>query len=198
MAGRIDLHIISGFVEPGSKVLDLGCGSGDLLLKLKQEKQVAGEGIEISDEGVRDCISKGLAVHHGDIDEGLDSYADGSFDYVVLSQTLQMTHNPAFVLQEMLRVGTKAVVSIPNFGHWPMRRQLLLGRMPVTPTFPYRWYETPNIRFTTTRDFKEFCPENGFVIEDEAYLSGSDKRVPRFLSNLAARLAIFVLTEEGT
>lgn len=197
MPKRVDFQIIAGFIEPGSRVLDLGCGGGELLEMLTRERDVRGEGVEISEKAVRESLSKGLIVHHGDIDEGLDSYADDSLDYVILSHTLQMTQQPEFVIREMLRVGRRAIVSVPNFGHYTMRLQLLAGRMPVTKAFPYQWYDTPNIRHATIRDFRRFCAGHGFRIEEEADLRNIETRRSRFLSNLFARLAIFVLSGDG-
>ncbi len=195
MERRADFDVIAGFVRPGSRVLDLGCGGGELLVKLREEKDVDGEGIELSEAGVEECIRNGVAVHHGDIDEGLDSYADDTFDYVILSQTLQVTHKPLFVLSEMLRVGSEAIVSIPNFGHWAMRWQLLHGRMPVTETFPYEWYDTPNIRHATIRDFEEFCAKNSFAIRRRAYLVDT-RRARRWglFKNLFSEVAVYVIT----
>ena len=197
MPKRIDYQIISSFIKNGSKVIDLGCGNGDLLYELEKEHNVKGQGIEISDEGITQCIKKGLAVHHGNIEEGLSDYADNTFDYVILSQTLQVTNTPAFIIGEMLRVGKKVIISFPNFGHYNMRFQLgILGRMPVTKTFPYQWFDTPNVRHTTINDFRKFCQSHGFVIEKEVFLKDFNKTRSAFLSNLLASTAIFVLKKE--
>lgn len=195
MPKRIDFAVITGFIPEGARVLDLGCGDGGLLAQLIAEKQVSAEGVDIAADGIERCVARGIPVHHGNIDEGLKDYAAHSFDYVILSQTLQVTRDPLLVLDEMLRVGDKAIVSILNFGHIVMRLQLLFGRMPVTKTFPYQWYNTPNIRHTTIRDFRRFLEDNGFAVQQEVDLLDTDRTTTRLFSNLRARLAIFVLTK---
>ncbi|RJQ32830.1 MAG: methionine biosynthesis protein MetW [Actinobacteria bacterium] len=196
---RIDYQIISNLIEEGSRVLDLGCGSGELLSQLTEEKKVVGEGVEIDDEKIQECFKKGLVVHHGNIDEGLPDYPGNSFDYVILSQTLQVTHNPLLVVNEMLRVGKQAIVSFPNFGHYAMRLQLMVyGRMPVTKAFPYQWYDTPNIRHTTIKDFKAFCEQNDFQIQEITYLKDFGSKISPLLINWRARLAIAVLIKGDT
>jgi methionine biosynthesis protein MetW len=190
--GRIDHEIIAGLIEANSRVLDLGCGDGSLLKLLADRKQVVGRGVEISDEGVRQCIEKGLSVHHGDLDEGLGDYPDQSFDYVVLSQTLQAVHKPNLVLAEMLRVGRIGIVSFPNFGYWKIRWQLLVtGRMPKTDNLPYEWYDTPNIHLSTVLDFHNFCASHSLEIVRARYLSAG--REVTYAPNLFAELAIFVV-----
>ena len=157
---RIDHDIILDIVPRGAKVLDLGCGDGSLLEKLVRTKDVRGSGIEISDEGIRECIARGLAVLQEDIDHGLKDYPDRSFDYIILNQTLQAVKKPHVVLSEMLRVGEKAVVGFPNFAHWKMRTYLLMrGRMPKTEYLPYEWYDTPNIHFLHRDGFRGVLPE---------------------------------------
>nr|CRH07007.1 conserved protein of unknown function [Include putative MetW domain] [Candidatus Magnetococcus massalia] len=157
---RVDQSIIASLVEPGSRVLDLGCGDGLLLDHLIRTKQCRGLGVEISAEGVRSCIARGVPVIQGDIDQGLSDHLEGTFDYVVLSHTLQTIHRPKLVLDEMLRVGNRAVVSFPNFGHWRFRWQLMLtGRAPQSGVLPYHWYDTPNIRVCTLLDFQDLCQE---------------------------------------
>lgn len=190
--GRLDLHLISQLVEAGSTVLDLGCGDGTLMELLVREKGVVARGVEISEEGVYQCITRGLSVHHGDLDEGLGDYPDDSFDYVVLSQTLQTVRRPKLVVQEMLRVGRLGIVTFPNFAHWRARVDLALsGRMPVTKDLPYEWYDTPNIHLTTIKDFFALCREEGISIVRSVYLAG-DRRITA-LPNLRARMALFVV-----
>ena len=150
-SSRLDYRIITELVTPGARVLDLGCGNGELLAMLVAEKAAMGQGVEISEEGVNACVVKGLNVIQGDLDEGLADYSDHSFDYVVLNETLQVVHRPALVLQEMIRVGKQGVVGFPNFAHWTARRQLLLnGAMPRTPALPFEWFNTPNIHLVTS------------------------------------------------
>lgn len=195
--GRIDHSIILDLIPAGTKVLDLGCGDGSLLEKLVRRKGVVGRGIEISEEGVRSCIAKGLTVLQGDIDQGLRDYPDDSFDYVVLNQTLQAAKKPDVVLSEMLRVGKKGIVGFPNFAFWKMRLYLLtLGRMPKTRFLPYEWYDTPNIHFCSIRDFTKYCAENGVRIEKTAYLStGHGGKVLRGVRpNLFAENAVYLLS----
>lgn len=187
---RIDLEAVGELVPEGVRVLDLGCGDGTLLQMLVDQKRVIARGVEISEEGVRQCIAKGLSVQHADLDEGLGDYPDGSFDYVILSQTLQTVHLPELVLKEMLRVGRTGIVSFPNFGYWHVRWQLLAtGRMPKNGYLPYEWYDTPNIHLLTVSDFHAFCAERGIAIRRAVYLD--DGRRIRFWPNLRAKIAIF-------
>src|SRR5215470_2489543 len=154
--GRSDYAIIGEIVEPGAKVLDLGCGEGELLEWLSGNKSVEARGVEISSAQVRRAIARGVSAYQGDIDEGLADYPDRAFDYVILSQTLQETRAPLQVLREMLRVGRRAIISFPNFGHWSVRMAMLLnGQAPKTKLFPYNWYNSPNIHFLSINDFED-------------------------------------------
>ncbi|MDE3196620.1 MAG: methionine biosynthesis protein MetW [Acidobacteriota bacterium] len=192
LAERPDFSVIGEIIEPGTRVLDLGCGEGDLLAWLMENKRVLARGVEISANNVRKAISRGVSAYQGDIDEGLADYPDRAFDYVILSQTLQETREPLRVVREMLRVGRRAIVSFPNFGHWTMRRAMLFtGQAPRTKLFPYNWYDSPNIHFLTVNDFENFCKEQGFPIEKRYFLSGS-KRITS-LPNLMAQTAVFLL-----
>jgi len=168
---RADLRLITEMVPEGSRVLDLGCGDGSLMAHLRDEKRCTVRGVDLSPEDIASALSRGLSVVQTDLDGGLSGYADGSFDYVVLSQTLQVVRRPAFVLGEMLRVGERGLVTFPNFGHWRVRGYLALrGRMPVSRSIPFSWYDTPNIHHTTITDFRDFVATNGGTIEREVSL----------------------------
>ena len=189
---RVDYELIEALIAPGSHVLDLGCGDGQLLEELVEKKQVVGRGVEINESRVLECVERGLAVYHGDILEGLELYGPGTFETVILSQTLQQTLDPRKVLKEMLRVGRRGIISFPNFGHWATRFQLgFLGRMPRTRQLPYDWYDTPNVRQLTVRDFREFAAGEGVRIIQEIFLTARGQRMAPVLENLRASLAIF-------
>ncbi len=192
LLGRSDFAIISDLVEPGSKVLDLGCGDGELLAWLAEHKNVTARGVEISPARVQRCIAQGLSVFQGDIDAGLADYPDQCFDFVILSQTLQETHRPLEVLHEMLRVGRRIIVAFPNFGHWTMRVSLLLtGRAPKTKLFPYEWYNSPNIHFLSVQDFEDLVAAEKLVVDRRIFLSG--ERTIRWLPNLRSRVAVYLV-----
>jgi methionine biosynthesis protein MetW len=192
LAARPDFHVIGQIVEPGSRVLDLGCGEGELLAWLIENKRILARGVEISATDVRKAIARGVSTYQGDIDEGLADYPDHAFDYVILSQTLQETRAPLRVLKEMLRVGRRAIVSFPNFGHWSVRTSMLVsGRAPRTKLFPYNWYNSPNIHFLSVKDFEELCQEQNFPLERRYFLSGSQR--VSLLPNLFAQTAVFLL-----
>lgn len=183
-------------VRPGSSVLDLGCGNGELLQRLSRERQARGRGVDIEEQMIVQCIGRGISVYQGDLDEGLKDYATASYDYVILNQTLQMVHHPIMLLQEMVRVGREVIVNFPNFGYIVNRFQLMvLGRMPVNKNLPYQWYDTPNIHFCTRKDFVVLCREMGITILHEIALR-RNRRVPRRLRNSLATEVCFVL--QGT
>ena len=199
---RIDHSVILGFVSTGAKVLDLGCGDGSLLEKLVRQRGVTGRGIEISEEGVRSCIAKGLTVMQGDIDKGLRDYPDNSFDYVVLNQTLQAVKKPDVVLSEILRVGKKGIVGFPNFAYWKMRFYLFVyGRMPKTEFLPYEWYDTPNIRVITLKDFRKFTRAQGCRVLKEVAINTHhhDTRghIIHYFPNWRATYGIFLIGKGG-
>lgn len=168
MSGQImrpDFAIIADWIEPGSRVLDLGCGDGTLLSYLGMNKNVSGYGVEIDDDDITQCIRAGVNVIHMDLNEGLSEFDEDSFDYVVLSLTLQAMQRPDLLLQEMMRVGSEGIVTFPNFGNWKSRIQLALGgKMPVTKSMPNEWYNTPNIHLCTIKDFEQLCRRLGFEI----------------------------------
>ena len=196
---RVDLINIAELVTPGSRVLDIGCGDGQLLTLLETTRDVDGRGIEISQKGVHESVARGLSVVQGDADTDLVDYPDDGFDFVILSQTLQATHRPRHVIEQMLRIGEKAIVSFPNFGHWRVRTILgLTGRMPVTRHLPEIWYETPNIHFCTIRDFVDLCREVDAHVEQSMVLYRNGKRIganaPLWFLNLYGQQAVFLLS----
>lgn len=198
---RYDLKIIASWIKPGSKVLGLGCGEGELLHWLKKEKNVIERGIEIEEAKVLKCIEKGISVLQGDIYEELEDYPDNSFDYAICSQTLQQVYDPSTLINSMMRVAKKGVVSFPNFGHYTIRLQLALtGHAPITKELPYSWHNTPNIRVLSITDFQDFSSQIGFKILKQAAINTknnnqSGSKVP-FLPNLFATYGIFLIGKE--
>lgn len=195
---RRDLRLIADMIEPGSRVLDVGCGDGALLAYLAREKGVDARGIELSQSGVNACVRHGLSVIQGDADHDLPAFPDRAFDVVVLSQTLQATHRPRHVVEELLRIGKRAIVSFPNFGFWRIRLWLMFrGRMPVSELLNHPWYETPNIHFCTIRDFVALLDELGARIERSVTLDRHGRPFSldprRSLANLLAEQGVFVL-----
>jgi methionine biosynthesis protein MetW len=189
---RLDYELIESLVPDGARVLDLGCGDGQLLADLVERKGCTGRGIEIDETAVAECVKRGLAVYHGDMLEGMEFYRDGHFDVAILSQTLQQTARPPQVLREMLRVARTAVISFPNFGHWAVRLQLLLGgRMPRNSALPHHWYNTPNVHLCTIKDFREFCRRENLCKVQEIFLTPRYRRIGSPLANWRAGLAIF-------
>ncbi|MFZ4689401.1 MAG: methionine biosynthesis protein MetW [Polymorphobacter sp.] len=193
MTLRPDLAAIADAVPAGARVLDIGCGDGALLAYLRDTKGVDARGIDVSAANVAGAVARGLSVVQGDADADLADYPAGAFDMVILSDTLQAMRSPKTVLAELVRIGRRAVVSFPNFGHWRVRGSLALGgRMPVTKSLPVSWHETPNIHFCTVDDFRALAADLGLRVESAAFLSGGARRGPA-LANLLAEQAVFVL-----
>ena len=198
---RRDLRLIAEMIDPGARVLDIGCGDGALLAYLVRQKNVDGRGMELSQSGVNSCVGHGLSVIQGDADRDLEAYPTGAFDVVVLSQTLQATRQPRKVLETLVRIGRQAIVSFPNFGFWRIRLHLLFcGRMPVSHLLTYPWYETPNIHLCTIRDFVAMCDEIGIRVERSLTLDryGQPYSLDPHgsLANLLAEQGVFVLSED--
>lgn len=189
---RLNYSIIAEIVDNGAKVLDLGCGSGELLAKLVEEKDVKGIGVEINQDSVISAIENGLSIIQGDIDEGLKGFIDKEYDWVILNQTLQSTEKPDYVIEEMLRVGKKVVVSFPNFAYWKIRFYLFFtGKMPKSKILPFEWYNTPNIHLLTINDFYNFCKERNIKILKSVYMTKANAK-----SNVLTRLCSNFFTEE--
>ncbi len=195
---RYDLQIVASWIEPGAKVLDLGCGEGVLLHYLKHEKKAVCTGIENREDRVLKCIEKGLTVVQGDINEEVRDYQTDTFDYVILSQTLQQVYEPESLIQDLVRVGRQVIVSFPNFSHWNIRMQLMFkGMAPVSPQLPFEWYNTPNIRTVTIRDFKNFVRDFNFKIVREVAINTHSEdfsgRIIHLLPNLRATYGVFMI-----
>jgi methionine biosynthesis protein MetW len=186
---RADYATIGGWVDDGARVLDLGCGDGALLAFLAGQRRASGYGIEIADAGVLACVQNGINVIQSDLERGLAGFDDDAFDVVILSQTLQAMRRIEAIVGEMLRVGREAIVTFPNFGHWSHRLQILRGRMPVSSSLPYQWYDTPNIHLCTVADFDAFLAERALRVLDRVVLAKG--RVVTFTPNLAGELAIY-------
>lgn len=191
---KLDHQVILGWVTEGSSVLDLGCGDGELLSLLIDEKQVRAQGIELSESAIHRCVARGLSVFQEDIDTGLSDYGDKSFDYVILNQTFQQVKKPDFVLTEALRVGERAIVSFPNFVYITSRFQLFFGgKVPVTSSLPYEWYDTPNLHFLSIADFRNYCKKRQIQIESSKFIT-KNKQV-NFLPNLLAETGLFLISK---
>ena len=194
---HLNYSVITEIIETGSKVLDLGCGEGELLQMLIKHKKCQGLGVDINQNNVIEAIQKGLSVVQGDIDKGLNEFSQNIYDYVILNQTLQSTTKPDFVIEEMLKIGKKVVVSFPNFGYWRVRFYLFFkGKMPKSKMLPYTWYNTPNIHLLTVKDFFEFCAERNIKVTQQVYIKrGKISKNPftRFLTNFLCEEALFVI-----
>ncbi|OGW79406.1 MAG: methionine biosynthesis protein MetW [Omnitrophica bacterium RIFCSPLOWO2_12_FULL_44_17] len=190
---RLDHKIICDLIEPEARVLDLGCGDGDLLYHLAVERKAKVQGIELNEGAIYKCVEKGVSVFHGDIEVGLKGYPDKSFDYVLLNQSMQETKNVEFVIHEALRVGTKIIVGFPNFAYFKARFRIFFrGRVPITRSLPYHWYTTPNLHFLSIKDFQDYAHDKKLKVLKSFYLA--HKKEMNFFPNMFALNAIFVLT----
>jgi len=192
LSGRHDFDAIAGWIRPGAHVLDLGCGDGSLLRFLREARSATGYGIEIDDARIIASVRNGVNVIQSDLESGLSGFETGSFDYVILSQTLQAVRHTERILREMLRVGREGIVSFPNFGFWRHRLQIAGGRMPVSRHLPYHWYDTPNVHLFTLRDFEAFCDGHGVRILERISMNEDGRRITA-LPNLLAALAVYRL-----
>jgi methionine biosynthesis protein MetW len=191
---RLDYRVIADWVRPEASVLDLGCGDGELLSILVKEKNIRANGIEIDEQAIYKCVERGLSVFHEDIEEGLSGYPDESFDYVIMNGSIQQVKKPDTVFKEALRVGKELIVGFPNFSHYSTRLQMFLsGKVPITPSLPYQWYDTPNLHFLSISDFRDYCRLRGLKIEATAFLN-KDRRVS-LLPNLFAEQGLFLLSK---
>lgn len=190
---RPELRIIADWITPGSRVLDLGCGDGTLLAHLCDQQNVSGYGLEIDPANITTCIKKGLNVLQTDLDAGLSDFDEDSFDYVVMTGTIQAIHYPDRLLKEMLRVGREGIITFPNFGHWSCRWQLLMGRMPVTPLLPSQWYNTPNIHLCTLNDFEDLCKNLHIHILERTVVDRTHEKdlLMRLMPNLMGEIAMY-------
>ena len=192
---RPELGIIADWIEPGSRVLDLGCGDGSLLMHLRDTRQVSGYGLEIDENNIVSCVSRQVNVIQTDLDEGLTGFEADSFDYVVMTQALQAMHYPDRMIEEMLRVGREAIITFPNFGHWRCRLNIARGRMPVTGSLPNNWYNTPNIHLCTLHDFEDLCKEKNINVLERTVVDHAHKSTlaMHLLPNLMGEIALYRL-----
>jgi methionine biosynthesis protein MetW len=195
LSGRSDFDAIADWIRPGAHVLDLGCGDGSLLRYLKEARDASGYGIDIADANILTSVHNGVNVIQSDLEAGLAGFDSNSFDYVILSQTLQAVRHTERIIKEMLRVGREGIVSFPNFGYWGHRLQIAAGRMPVSRDLPYQWYDTPNVHLFTINDFEAFCREHGVRILERIVMSGGRK--VSALPNLLGSLAVYRLDAGG-
>ena len=196
---NLNYKVVCDLIEKNSKVLDLGCGNGELLELLKKEKEVKGFGVEINQDSLLEALVKGLSVIQGDIDKGLDEFKDQTYDYAILNQTLQSTKYPEMIIDEMLRVAKKGIVSFPNFAYWRVRFYLFFkGKMPKSEQLPYEWYNTPNIHLLTIGDFFEFCKKRNIKIEKSVYLTRNNSRSGFFIRHIAnffSQEVVFIISK---
>lgn len=191
---EIEQMVISSWINSGASVLDLGCGDGELLSFLIRNKQVHAQGVELSEQAIGNCVAAGLSVFQQDIDTGLTDYAEKSFDYVILNQTLQQVKKPDFAIKEALRVGKKVIIGFPNFCYITDRFQIFFrGKVPVSASLPYEWYDTPNLHFLSIADFKEYCKKNLITVESSIFISKNRKI--NFLTNLFGEVGLFLVSK---